>query len=86
MGSAQHFVIAATLLKPLQSNQPHLAGAGPDNILTRPRPAGMAAEAELERRDRDQMAGETDSPEGPLSMQFFSTWEVRKVPANCVPR
>ena len=23
---------------------------------------------------------------GPLPMQFFSTWEVRKVPANCMSR
>ena len=23
---------------------------------------------------------------GPLPMQFFSTWEVRKVPVNCMSR
>ena len=32
------------------------------------------------RREMDATDG------GPLPMQFFSTWEVRKVPANCMSR
>ena len=45
-----------------------------------------------DRHDRESPshAQSDDFPEGagavPMRMQMFSTWEVRKVPANCVSR
>ena len=37
--------------------------------------------------EAERIATETESRDGrPLPMKFFSTWEVRKVPVNCVSR
>ena len=38
--------------------------------------------------DSDHLEPEEGGPESlqPMHMQLFSTWEVRKVPVNCVPR
>lgn len=36
--------------------------------------------------DSDEMEAVDTRDGGPLPMKFFSTWEVRKVPANCVSR
>ncbi len=32
------------------------------------------------------LPAESGDPTVPMRMQMFSTWEVRKVPANCVSR
>ena len=36
--------------------------------------------------DTEEMEEMDTRDSGPLPMKFFSTWEVRKVPPNCVSR
>ena len=42
----------------------------------------------MERHESPSHYGEdfTEGGSVPMKMQMFSTWEVRKVPANCVSR